>query len=63
MIKLMPTFLNSGLRKTMIIIVLNIMPKHPKAMTNTPLTTRSNSSVEGERFIFYINMYYKDQYR
>ena len=46
MIKLMLTFVNSGLRKTMIIMVLNIMPKHPKVGTNTPLTTRSNHSVE-----------------
>ena len=48
MIKLMLTFVNSGLRKTMIIIMLNIMPKHPKVGANTPLTTRSNNSVEGD---------------
>ena len=48
MIKLMLTFVNSGLRNTMIIMTLNIMPKHPKVGTNTPLTTRSNHSVESD---------------
>ena len=46
MSRLMLDFLNTGFRKTAIIIMLNIMPKHPKAMTNTPLTIRSNHSVE-----------------
>ena len=46
MIKLMLTFVNSGLRKTN--NHFNIMPKHPKVGANTPLTTRSNNSVEGD---------------
>ena len=46
MIKFMLTFVNSGFRKTMIINMLNIIPKHPKTMTITPLTTRSNNSVD-----------------
>ena len=54
MIKLMLTFVNSGLLKTMIIIMLKIMPKHPKVGTNTPLTTRSNNSVEGDSILFSI---------
>ena len=54
MIKLMLTFVNSGLRKTMIIMMLNIMPKNPKVGTNTPLTTRSNHSVEGDSLSFSI---------
>ena len=47
MIKLMLNFVNSGLRKTMIIMMLNIIPKHPKVGTNTPLTTRSNNAMLG----------------
>ena len=47
MIKLMLTFVNSGLLKTMIIMMLKIMPKHPKVGTNTPLTTRSNIAMLG----------------
>ena len=54
MIKLMLTFVNSGLRKTMIIMMLNIMPKHPKIGTDTPLTTRSNHFVEGDSSSFSI---------
>ena len=54
MSKLMLDFLNAGLLKTMIIITLNMMPKHPKAMTNTPLTTKSNNSVEGDILYFSI---------
>ena len=54
MIKLMLTFVNSGLRKTMIIIKLNSMPKHPKDDTNTPLTNKSNHSVEIDTISFSI---------
>ena len=54
MSKLMLDFLNEGLLKTMMIIMLNMMPKHPKAMTNTPLTTRLNNSVEGDILWFSI---------
>ena len=54
MSKLMLDFLNAGLLKTMTIITLNMMPKHPKAMTNTPLTTRLNNSVEGDILYFSI---------
>ena len=57
MIKLMLTFVNSGLRKTMIIMMLNIIPKHPKVGTNTPLTTRSNNSVEGDSILFSVSAY------
>ena len=54
MSKLMLDFLNAGLLKTITIIALNMMPKHPKAMTNTPLTTRSNNSIEGDILYFSI---------
>ena len=59
MIKLMLNFVNSGLRKTMIIMMLNIMPKHPKIGTDTPLTTRSNQSVEGDSSSFSIFFQYQ----
>ena len=59
MIKLMLTFVNSGLPKTMIIMMLNIMPKHPKVGTNTPLTKRSNHSVEGDNLLFSIFFQYQ----
>ena len=52
MSKLMLDFLNAGFLRTMTIITLNMMPKHPKAMTSTPLTTRLNNSVEGDILFF-----------
>ena len=59
MIKLMLTFVNSGVRKTMIIMILNIMPKHPKIGTDTPRTTRSNHFVEGDSSSFSIFFQYQ----
>ena len=63
MSKLMLDFLNAGLLKTMIIITLNIMPKHPKARTKTPLTTRSNNSVEGDGLSLSFSIFFSAAYK
>ena len=63
MIKLMLTFVNSGLCKTMIIIMLNIMPKNPKVGANTPLTTRSNNSVEGDGLSLSFSIFFSAAYK